>query len=1081
MIKADRPLHILHIRDQASSPAEAGGVAIAREHYIAAGRRLGHRVETMTLDALLDAPDPVAPLGGGHHDLVHLHHVEHRLSASLLSRLIDAVPVLSTAYDVSGLCLTRRKVVRDTEFCEAPLGPPCVEAHCPLTPAWGPPSPPQTLATGDGLQEKLARLSALRRARVLVHSEYMARQFRLNGFLDERLLRVLPGVEIPLAEEPLYGKKSDRPRRLLFAGRLDRNKGVHLLPELVALLSGHGLDIELEIAGDGFDRESLEAAIHGAGIEQRVRLLGHLDRQRLIERYDQADLLLLPSMVPESFCLVGVEALSRALPVVAFAAGAIEDWMQDGVTGLLVKPGDIDAMAAAVRRLLTSPDLLDACRHGAWRRARELFGSQRVDQQLERAYRRTVKNARHHEKGRSLEQAKEEFKAPKERSDSVRWLQPRGDGRVLVIAPHFDDEVFGCGGAVARHRAAGDEVKVLFLTDGRIGGAQGYEPGRKQALRMEESRRALALLDVDQLEALDFADGQLSSDQDALSQAIRRELDSWRPTRLYAPHAGEWLPDHAAAATATRTALAELDPATRPDLLEYEIWTPLGHVDAAIDISLTLERKRQAILEFRSQLAEFDYEEAILALARFRGRALAPAFSKHEGPAIEAAEAFRFAAIDDALTRGHDPAQAPGRSPDPVRPRRIRLDPRRRPGRRMVVFSESPNAPTGFGQVVRHTVGALARRFDLDLVLLVPHLWPGDFDEDFEICPLGDEQHFRAVIERLDFDHFFMIKDTYGHGYVADALRHIRRSGKAFTSVLYTPIEGELCHRHLSGLGAFDHIVLYNDFAVRMLCRFDQRLGERCHIVPHGVDTAGCHPFDDAARDAARRRFLPAHVVDEGRFTLLNINRNYQRKDLPRTLHVLAEVLCAEPEVYLHLHTNPFEGDFELLEIARYLGLTARNLGFTQQHLGRGSQPSGARAMSAADITRLYNCADLVISTSVGEGHGFSTTEAMACGVPFLGPDNTAFRDLLGEGRGFLAPLAETTDAITYHAYTEPLPRRPVSVSAMAEMIVKIVRGELDTGARKMAALDHVRELAWPRVRESWFELFDQILAGARS
>ena len=72
-----------------------------------------------------------------------------------------------------------------------------------------------------------------------------------------------------------------------------------------------------------------------------------------------------------------------------------------------------------------------------------------------------------------------------------------GDERVLVLAPHMDDEVIGCGGTVARHVARGADVTVIFLTDGRQGGAVAQSGGSLEPLdivatRKQEARRALA-------------------------------------------------------------------------------------------------------------------------------------------------------------------------------------------------------------------------------------------------------------------------------------------------------------------------------------------------------------------------------------------------------------------------------------------------------------------------------------------------------------------------------------------------------------------------------------------------------------
>ena len=84
-------------------------------------------------------------------------------------------------------------------------------------------------------------------------------------------------------------------------------------------------------------------------------------------------------------------------------------------------------------------------------------------------------------------------------------------GRVLVVAPHPDDEALGCGGALIQHRKQGDRVKVVFVTDGAAGGKLGHYAGLNyRELRRDEARRAGAILGVDELVFWEYPDGRLA-------------------------------------------------------------------------------------------------------------------------------------------------------------------------------------------------------------------------------------------------------------------------------------------------------------------------------------------------------------------------------------------------------------------------------------------------------------------------------------------------------------------------------------------------------------------------------------------
>jgi len=128
--------------------------------------------------------------------------------------------------------------------------------------------------------------------------------------------------------------------------------------------------------------------------------------------------------------------------------------------------------------------------------------------------------------------------------------------RVLIVAPHPDDEVFGCGGMLAWHGRLGASVRIVVLSDGAAG-----DPGRRDehivATRRRESLAAGAVLGLGAADYrfLDLRDGQLGSVAD-LDARIARELEEFQPELVYGPSPQELHPDHRAAARALIAALA---------------------------------------------------------------------------------------------------------------------------------------------------------------------------------------------------------------------------------------------------------------------------------------------------------------------------------------------------------------------------------------------------------------------------------------------------------------------------------------------------------------------------------------------
>jgi len=191
---------------------------------------------------------------------------------------------------------------------------------------------------------------------------------------------------------------------------------------------------------------------------------------------------------------------------------------------------------------------------------------------------------------------------------------------VLVLAPHMDDELLGCGGTLAKHVARGASITAAFLTDCRYGGAlTGGEqsPQALMAARRHEAQLALAELGIRQLEFLDAVDGGLKSTP-AMVQRLRAILEAGRFELVYLPFFLEEHPDHRAVSQIL------LDAALGTDLkfqcMGYEVWTPL-FPNCLVNIDATEPLKRKALMHYRTQLAESDYMHTQLGLNAFRSSA----------------------------------------------------------------------------------------------------------------------------------------------------------------------------------------------------------------------------------------------------------------------------------------------------------------------------------------------------------------------------------------------------------------------------------------------------------------------------
>ncbi|AOS45737.1 glucosamine-6-phosphate deaminase-like protein [Lacunisphaera limnophila] len=159
-------------------------------------------------------------------------------------------------------------------------------------------------------------------------------------------------------------------------------------------------------------------------------------------------------------------------------------------------------------------------------------------------------------------------------------LPTRNTATSLVIAPHPDDEVLGCGGLIAHLVAGGESVHIVYLTDGSAShpGHPVHDPASIAHLRTEEARRATGLLGVPeaQLTFMHAPDGQLPHLPPALRtgliQRLQLLISQLRPDQVLVTARTDGSSEHTAAQALTEEALAGL-PAGRPRLLEYLVWS----------------------------------------------------------------------------------------------------------------------------------------------------------------------------------------------------------------------------------------------------------------------------------------------------------------------------------------------------------------------------------------------------------------------------------------------------------------------------------------------------------------------------
>src|SRR6185436_2815929 len=138
------------------------------------------------------------------------------------------------------------------------------------------------------------------------------------------------------------------------------------------------------------------------------------------------------------------------------------------------------------------------------------------------------------------------------------WTERVRAESALIVAPHFDDEVLGCGGLAMQLAASGAVVRVLFLTDGGGGVEEVGDRDAYRARRREEAGQAVSALGLTGFDVLGLPDGALDRHLDEAVQGLRRALLTQRPDLLLVPHPLEVTRDHQAAFAAVHHLLIPL-------------------------------------------------------------------------------------------------------------------------------------------------------------------------------------------------------------------------------------------------------------------------------------------------------------------------------------------------------------------------------------------------------------------------------------------------------------------------------------------------------------------------------------------
>ncbi|MFN3301427.1 MAG: glycosyltransferase family 4 protein [Patescibacteria group bacterium] len=294
-------------------------------------------------------------------DLVHTHNLAF-LSFSVFSAIkSEKIKLIHTCHDYYPLC-------------------PYANLVCPFSGWRFKKSPPLFCK----LYRQITKLILKNKVNiVLMPSKFVMRVYLKNGFFINSQKIILPlAPNINLAKNHSHSKQKDEIFKILYVGQLTKAKGIDVLIKAVKNLKLKVPNLTLTIIGTGKERKKLEKL---TGENKNIIFIGRLRPTEIQKKYQETDVIVIPSLAPETFSLVMFEAMANGKLVIASKIGALAEYIKDNENGFLFEPGNIDQLQKILEKVIHNPLLMEKIGQNAQKFAQD-FTFQKHWKKLEKIY-----------------------------------------------------------------------------------------------------------------------------------------------------------------------------------------------------------------------------------------------------------------------------------------------------------------------------------------------------------------------------------------------------------------------------------------------------------------------------------------------------------------------------------------------------------------------------------------------------------------------------------------------------------------------------------------------------------------------
>jgi len=394
---------------------------------------------------------------------------------------------------------------------------------------------------------------------------------------------------------------------------------------------------------------------------------------------------------------------------------------------------------------------------------------------------------------------------------------------------------------------------------------------------------------------------------------------------------------------------------------------------------------------------------------------------------------------------------------------------------KVLAYCDSPTAATGFGTVSRNIFEALYNTGRYDIDILGINYWGDPHNFPYRIWPTGTNQQKDPygrqkvvnMIPQMDFDLLFFLQDTFILDFLPTLMPHLKsKRQKPFKSIVYYPIDSILKPEWGKNIDVIDTLVAYCEFNRQETLKV---LPDRkdIEVISHGVNTKDYFPLTNNEIKAFRNQYFGPQA---DKFIITNLNRNQQRKDIPRTLVAFKKFREIVPDSMLYLHMAMKDQGWNLPEICKNMGLDISKDVIFPQNFGPN------QGYPVQIVNALYNVSDVIISTTTGEGFGLSWIESMAAKTPIIMPNNTAMTEFITEDKGYLVKSGTNGSLFTILPHDNEVLRPLVDVDDLVDKLVDVYTNREEATKKAENAYKWVvEEMDWQKgIARQWVELFDE-------